>query len=148
MKKHFNEKTLYGSVTIDFIKETPVWESYADEYNKVSNEDFPNVLKACLYYLGWDLDKSGYQRLEGLTTVRDKTDKTKAVRTIVYSFPVRKNFSARKMYELNDIVKGLALNTDKIELKLFGNSFWSENKSKKNKSKLDKENSNKITQMQ
>jgi hypothetical protein len=131
-KRYSNEKTIYGSVTIDFIKETPVWKSYADENNKVAHEDFPNVLKACLYYLGWDNEKSGYQRLDGLTTVRDKTDKTKGLKTIVYSFPVRKDFIARKMYENNtDIIKGNAPNADKFDLSSYGNSFWTNTKNKK-----------------
>lgn len=127
-------KTTFGTVTLDFIKQTPVWKHYADENGFIAREQFKNVLKACLYYLGFD-DKhtKGYEKLDTAYVIRDHKDKTKGVRTVCYTFPVRQNFKYKGMYD-NDILTGpVGENTKKVELSEFGKTFWDEIKTKRKK---------------
>lgn len=131
------KKTTWGTVSLEFVKQTPVWKHYADDNGFVAKEQFSRVLKAALYFLGFDDKHSkGYEKLDSSYVIRDHKDKTKGIRTICYTFPVRQDYKFKSIYDNKDIVTGpVGDNAKKVDLSSFGRTFWDELRVTKKKNK-------------
>lgn len=94
--------TVYGSVSMTTIKATPIWQEVADENGNIPRELFSKTFKLALYFLGWDTEKAGYSREEGIYIRSQERDVV--FKTSVYRFPVRQDYEFKRVYEKLDVL--------------------------------------------
>lgn len=99
------KSTTFAAVTLDTLKQTPVWKQYSDEKGNVSPSKFENVLKAAMYSLGYDIDgENKYSKRVGEYVVRSSKDKTKGVVTEIYDFPIKDGHKFEMFFLTNSFV--------------------------------------------
>lgn len=94
--------TVYGSVSMATIKATPAWKEVADDQGNIPRELFSKTFKLALHFLGWDSEKAGYTREEGIY-IRSQ-EREVVFKTSVYRFPVRSDYEFKRIYEKMDIL--------------------------------------------
>lgn len=137
--KYQDKSTLWGSVSIEYLRATPVWKHYQDETGRIPHAMYKNVMKAVLYYLGMDIDNDhGFTQQKGF--IRDQRDATKGIKTLIYTFPVRKDYRYKDIYLNSDILSGKAQdNIRGYNLSDYGTQYWCEGEHQRNKKKQTRE---------
>lgn len=138
-KSHISsfKSTVWGQVTFDTIKQTPIYKEYLNDTSKYEEH---NIIKAALYQLGYDYspDKSYSRTLKNV--VRSSKDTTKAVYADIFSFPVRRNHKLESLYEKHDLINIQAEdNNEVINLAEFGLEYYDTLIAKQNKKKTREE---------
>lgn len=99
------KSTTLAAVTLDTIKQTPIWKQYSDASGNVSPAKQENVLKAALFSLGYDINgENKYSKRLGTYVVRSSKDKTKGVVTQIYDFPVKDGHPLEMFFLTNSFV--------------------------------------------
>jgi hypothetical protein len=107
--------TTLASVTIDTLKNTPIWKKHVNANGVIipvknsqghlytAREE--DLVRAALYALGYDEKaEQGFTKRRGTYVVRSSKDSTKGVVTQIYDFRVRKGHSMETFFMRNSFV--------------------------------------------
>lgn len=127
-KNHQDKSTLWASVTIGFIRSTPVWEDYKDQedsFGYLPSEIHTNVVEATLKYLGNDFNHfRGYQK--STQVVRYNHKPFVGIKTDVYTFPVRKDFEFKSIYTKGGTLTAPDKYAESVDLESYGAAYFDE----------------------
>lgn len=146
MKHSEFKSTVWASVTLDAIKNTPTWKLFTDSngFKSFTNPQghevkykFVDVVRAALHSLGYDMEgEDKFYKTPGKVVVRSSKDKTKAVRTEVYNFPIKKGHTLENFFmQQNFLHVDSEDNTEMLDLSEYGLEYYEVTPSKKNKAK-------------
>ena len=110
------KEVVFGSITIDLLKQTNIWKEHQNEEGRVPS----HVLRIILETLGFDLTKTIKKEKPFSSVkapVRDKMNPSKAYWTIVFSGKIKPSCPWIEAFKKNDVVSELNLN--KLEIKNF-----------------------------
>lgn len=110
------KEVVFGSITIDLLKQTNIWKEYQNEEGRVPS----HVLRIILETLGFDLTKT-IKKEKPFSSfkapVRDKMNPSKAYWTVVFSGKIKPSCPWIEAFKKNDVVSELTL--DKLGIKNF-----------------------------
>lgn len=137
--KYQDKSTLWGNVSLEFIKSTPIWKHYQDDFGRIPHSMYSGVLKSILQYLGMDLN-SDHGFTQSKAFIRDNRNNTKGIKTILFTFPVRHNYHYKNMYINKDILSAPASDSIRsVDLSNYGTQYWCESEHQRNKKKQTRE---------
>lgn len=107
--------TTLAAVSIDTLKNTPIWKKHVDNNGKIipvknaAGHSYTareqDLVRAALYSLGYDDQAdSGYSKRPGEYVVRSSKDKTKGVKTQVFDFRLKKGHPLETFFMQNSFV--------------------------------------------
>ncbi|QQV91831.1 hypothetical protein vBKpMFBKp34_234 [Klebsiella phage vB_KpM_FBKp34] len=135
-RKDFKETT-WGAVTEETIKNTETWKAYVD-HNGNPTVKRQNLISACLYTLGYDIDSEFKYKEQRFVTVRSSEDNTKGIETSIFTFPVKRGHKLEHSFKNIPLLNfDVGQNTKKINLSEFGLEYYqtAKNKSKKKRTR-------------
>lgn len=121
-----SKRAIMVTATIETIKSTDIWKEHANASNEVPKKIRAKVIENALISLGWDTSHKVYPKRTGMFVVRDSHDKTKAIRTFGYTFPVKVTHKYAQYYRDLDILHFGESNskTTQINLAEFGLEYF------------------------
>lgn len=135
------KSTTLAAVTLDTIRQTPIWQRYQDEKGNVDPSKEYNVISAALYSMGYDIEgESKFTKRRGSFVVRSSEDFTKGVITEIYDFRLRKDHPLETFFMNNNFVHiDSEHSSEFVELSEHGLEYYeiSPRKSEKQDSKED-----------
>lgn len=135
-RKDFKETT-WGAVSEETIKNTETWKAYVD-HNGNPTVKRQNLISACLYTLGYDIDSEFKYKEQRFVTVRSSADNTLGVETSIFTFPIKRGHKLEHSFKNIPLLNyDLGQNTKKIKLSEFGLEYYqtTKNKSKKKRTR-------------
>lgn len=135
-RKDFKETT-WGAVTEETIKNTETWKAYVDHDGNPTVKR-QNLISACLYALGYDIDSEFKYKEQRFVTVRSSADNTLGIETSIFTFPVKRGHKLEHSFKNIPLLNyDLGQNTKKIKLSEFGLEYYqtTKNKSKKKRTR-------------
>lgn len=135
-RKDFKETT-WGAVTEETIKNTETWKAYVDQ-NGNPTVKRQNLISACLYTLGYDIESEFKYKEQRFVTVRSSADNTLGIETSIFTFPVKRGHKLEHSFKNIPLLNyDLGQNTKKIKLSEFGLEYYqtTKNKSKKKRTR-------------
>lgn len=116
------KSTTWASVTLNTIKQTPIWKQYQDLNGSVPKDKYQNILTAAMIQLGYDnKGKNSFHKRPEKVMVRCSKNNLKGIYTEVYDFPVVPNHLLENFYLVTGLVNfNMEENTEETNLAEYG----------------------------
>lgn len=120
--------TVWGTVSLSTVKQTPVWQRYADKHGRVSHDIYNEVLKASLIYLGMDEAKGRHTTERDVNIRSNENNRIVYAKATLFTFAVKSNSPFKRAYESVDILHVgpedfTCWGDSHIKLEDFGNAY-------------------------
>lgn len=98
-----HKNVVWAKVSIETIKQTPIWKESRDSKGKIPHQIFNEVLAKALIFLGHSPKTGGYVK-DHNCNIRSNKSKELVYKTTLYTFPVQHNHKYSRAYEKNPIL--------------------------------------------